>query len=314
MLGWAALGLAAVTAVGTFASGLNAAVAVGIVITVALAARRWSARATATSVGLVAAAILAAAPRHEEFRAAPERFAGWMPLFEERGLHRVAVHKQVKLSSHEYGTFFGPEVKVVTRMPWPTEAHDVLITPKALPMEFEPPAGQELLRVPGALAFVGDLTTRGFGANTITELLDKGPITFEAEELLLAEGLDTAVRDPDASGGWVRRFEQFRNEKVGKFNLAIGPELALKSAKYEVDAYIAWDCGRVVDAHAATLTAWDGDRRVSTKHAGCLDGTGELQPVKLEFPLRKDAKVTFRVVYRRGDVAVDRIVIRRLPG
>ena len=119
--------------------------------------------------------------------------------------------------------------------------------------------------------------------------------------------------DPDASGGWLRRFRPFRTEKVGKFSLVIGPELDLKAAKYEVDAYIGWNCDRVVDTQAATLSAWEGERRVSTKHAGCLDGTGELQPVKLEFPLRKDAKVDFRVFYRRGDVMVDRIVITKLP-
>ena len=309
-LGWAALGLAAIAGVGRFASQLDLALLAGIVLVVVLVRRRFDARTRAGALASAAVLLVIGAARNREFDRPPEPFAIWMEEFAERDLRRVAILERAGLVSHEYGTFFGPEAKPERTPPWPTDEYEVFITPDAMPMELVPPDGMEVLRVPGATAFVGDLARRGFTPSTIPALLAEGPITFEAE-LLPGEGDATITAWTGASGERVRRHRPFRDEKTAKFSLTKGPAVNLPAGKYEAEAWIAWDCaGREGDA--AIVQAYDRGTRVGIRKVVCTEGTGALEPVLIAFKLELDAKIDFRVVYRVGDVAHDRWVIRKV--
>lgn len=310
VLGWAALALAAIDAMRRFASELDAAILVAIVLAIVLATGRFVARARIVAIAAASIVLVIGCLRDRELSRPPDPFAPWMELFAERGLGRVALLERMGLVSHEYGTFFGSDVTLVRNPPWPTEDHDVFITPDAMPMELEPPEGMEVLRIPGATAFVGDLSRRGVTQSTIAELLRDGPISFEAE-LVPGEGDRTIAEWTGASGGMVRRFAPFRDEKTAKFSLTKGPFVSLPAGKYEADLELAWDCGER-EGDAAIVQAYDRASRLATKKVPCDEGTGELQPVRISFRLELDAKVDFRVVWRAGDLAHDRIVIRKL--
>jgi 4-amino-4-deoxy-L-arabinose transferase len=310
VLGWTALGMAAIAGLARIASQLDAALLAGVLLVAALAGRRFAAGIRGGLLVVVGLVLVAASTRDREFQRPSEPFAPWMTLFAERDLQRVAVLERMGLVSHEYGTFFGPGVELVRSPPWPTQDYDVFITPEPVPMELVPPEGMQVLRVPGATAFVGDLSARSLDGSTIGNLLEQGPITFEAE-LLPGDGDRTIAAWPDASGGLVRRHVPFRNEKTGKFALTKGPQTHLPAGNYEADVHVAWDCaGREGDA--ATLQVFAKGSRVAIRKVVCSEGTGALEPVTLSFKLDVMAKVDVRVVYRSGDLAHDRTVIRKL--
>jgi 4-amino-4-deoxy-L-arabinose transferase len=311
VLGWTALGLAAMECLARIASQLDAALLLGIVLVAVLAGRRFAAGVRGGALVVVGLVLVAASTRDVEFQRPPERFAPWMTAFAERDVQRVALLQRTRLVSHEYGTFFGPGVEPVRRPPWPTQDYDAFVTPDVMPMEFDPPEGMEVLRVPGATAFVGDLSTRGYDGSTMESLLERGPITFEAE-LLTGEGKRTIAPRDDASGGMVRRHVPFRDEKTETFILTYGPRLRLAAGKYEADVVLAWECSGG-EGDAATLYAYQRDQRLALRKVRCEEGTGELVPIRMSFKLDLRAKVDLRVLYRRGDVAHDRTVIRKLP-
>lgn len=310
VLGWIALAWASVAAVQRVASQLDLALLAGIVLVVVLLRRRFDARTRAGTIACAAVLLVIGSTRNRELDRPPEPMAPWMEDFAARGLGRVAILERTGLVSHEYGTFFGPGAKTVRTPPWPTDAFDVFITPDAMPMELEPPTDMEILRVPGATAFVGDLGRRGYTPTTMATLLAEGPITFEAE-LLAGEGDATIAAWAGASGDAVRRFRPFRDEKVGKFSLTKGPAVNLPAGKYEVEAWLAWDCGGR-EGDAGLVQAYDRGTRIGIRKVVCAEGTGELEPVRIAFKLALETRVDLRVVYRIGDVAHDRWVIRKV--
>jgi MYXO-CTERM domain-containing protein len=308
-LGWVTVGVVALAAAQSLASQFNVALVGGVLLVGAYVRRPEMTRATAL-LG-VALLMFGARMRDRELNPPDQPFA---PLMKALADHpRVAVDRRAGLAELAFRGLYGPHAVEVKRAPWPTTDYDAYLLPLVPPVEYEPPEGITLHRAPGAVAFVGDLTQPAWSHEILTALLDAGPITFEAEHLA-ATGWATTFDDANASGGALRRYTLYRNEKPPKIPLSIGPKIRLPRGRYTLDLWMRWSCPEGSGERTAAATTGSTDaRELFREKLLCSDAPDELSPVRFEFELRTTETINMRVGFRYGTVEHDRSVLTRLP-
>lgn len=308
-LGWGTAAVVAMVASENIVSQLDVAILGGVLLVVAFARRPDVARVLAlASVGLL---MVAHRYRDPELHPPPQPFSPLMAALQDAP--RVAVDRRAQLPQLARLGLFGPHTAEVGRAPWPTDEHDAYVAPWALPTEYEPPEGVTIHRTAGVTAFSGDLSTRAWSNATLKALLDAGPVTFEAEHLAAADW-DTTYDAPEASGGQLRRYTQYRNEQPPKVPLSIGPKLRLPPGRYALEVWARWSCpARSGDRTSGVVFASTSDKEIVREPFKCDQAPDELTPQRFEFELKADSNFNMRVAFRYGTVEHDRTVLERLP-
>lgn len=310
-VGLANVAVGSIVAATSLLSPLNVAAA-GVAVLVFAAARpRLALR---LGLGLAALLCIAAQTRSPEFRQAPGGFTNFMPEFAERGIERIAVAKSTGLVSQQYVTLFGPGARV-SPAPWhpATKLPDAQawVTKADLPIEYEPPPGTEILRSPGGVAVVGPLESAPWSPSWVSDRLETGPVTFEAEHLHSGDPA-TVEADADASGGFVRRASQYRDEEPDRFTLLAGPSFVLPNGRYRLSLFGKWSCAGLESA-TGRLTVQQSKRTLHKSNLACGDEQPAAgKPATVDFTARDSGEVSVGVQYRMGMLEVDKVQLERL--
>ncbi len=309
-----ALGVGAVGALAGWVSQIDAAVALGVAVVVLWrlpdTAARWGRQLL---IGLAAVILVATAADQPALRMLPEGHAQLMRTFAARGITTVAVGSDTGLpGEHAWATYYGPGARWVKRTPW--RSHDTVeayVTGTIWPQEVVARPGVELLRVPGATAFVGELRTSPLPGLSLDEMLDAGPLSFEAEHMV-SQREGTLWADDDAVGGMARAVVPTRGRTREAFVLSHGVRARLPRGTYTAGFVLRSDCGTIVDRPAAVVKVIAGSKVRGTGQLSCTaSGTGRYETLEVEFSLSRAADVDLHVQYFRGKLWHDRTWIRR---
>lgn len=274
----------------------------------------WLARAAVLALALGLAAAAARFLRTPALSQEPGRFEQLMRELARRGAAAVAFDDELGLRSELWNTWFGPRAQKVRRAAWPKQSRagfDARIGDFALPEEYTPPPGQELVRAPGAVAWIGDLRPPPWSPHELGRLLAAGPLTFEAEHMLGGRH-DTTRREPDASGGRVRALWPWFGEELPRHTLVQGPDLAFPAGRYQLALRARWDCGRRT-RRVGVLEVEAAGRKLGQREFTCTEGQGapEWRELTLAVTLQDGDLLSLRAVHERGALAVDRLTVTR---
>ena len=242
--------------------------------------------------------------RSPEFRQGPGGLETLMRRLGERDAKVVAVDRDTGATLLvEYGAYFGPKAIVVPAPPWrrPVPGVQAYVSARIPPRELRVADGQELIRAPGAIAIVGDLSRPAWDADISEHLLAEGPLTFEAEDLP-TQRVETLTADDEASGGWARAYVPFRGEPSKQFLVTSGPDWPLPAGSYRADFRVRWSCPGP-NATVARLWILAGEREVAKVDLGCEDGGhDDWTIVAVPFRLGRPGRIELRVVYMAGAI------------
>ncbi len=318
-VGAVGLGLAAIAALEGWVSQLNAAIVAAVAVVVLWRMAQSPAHAATARRGrgglvlLAALAIVAAALDRPELRRPPEGHEQLMRALAERGVTRVHVDQDTGLSGpHAWATYYGPQAQWVEHPPWRRNNDaQAYVTGTLWPEEMTPTNGCELLRVPGAIAVVGPLGTAPTASASLEQLLDAGPISFEAEHGS-SQRLGTVRVDPAARGGHARAVIPRRGHAEPAFVLSHGVGARLARGLYTATFELRSDCGDIVERPAAVVQVLGGGQvlRRATLHCDG-HGSGAYEPFAVDFRVPRTATVDLRVQYFEGELWHDRTLIVR---
>lgn len=195
-------------------------------------------------------------------------------------------------------TMFGPTSKRAEQPPWKDQnrgGFDARVEGNVLPIELRVAPGFRVTRLPGATVFQGDLALAPFAEASLSELLSKGPLTFEAEDMA-TEAWATRQADSQASGGEARVIDPWLSEDQGSTELSTGFTAALPEGEYVALFFLRWNCRGYVGGLAATLEA--ASRRTTLR---CAPNKQEAYAAEsVRFSLNRATGVKLRVGYERG--------------
>lgn len=316
-VGALALLVAALASLGAVASQLDVAIALLLAgAALAGAGGRWLSRGTGVMIALGFAAIAAGIARRPDLYQEPGRYEALMIALDRRGVSSVAVDRELGIGGNQYGTYFGPGAERVKQPPWSDPAAGsfaAYVTDAVVPEELAPPAGVELVRAPGAVAWIGDLGRAPWSTESLRGLLAAGPVTFEAEHLR-ADRADTRIDDASASGGQARALRAWRREAIERHALIDGPHLAFPSGRHAVTVRARWDCEGVA-RRVGVIEVYSGDDRRGALDLGCETGdSADWTDATLPVTLGQGRVLRVRVIHERGALAVDRVAVARAQG
>ena len=326
-LGGVCLVLTVVSGASRIASQTNAAVGLSLFLPAAVylggaASRRYfnpvrlARLAQAVCLALLLFAGTTAALRHPAHGRGPERYGVLMEAFGDAGVDQVYFDPRFGLIDYQWRTFFGPRARATAQPPWsklPAGETYAYAVQYLLPREYKPPAGVALIRSSGVSGFLIRSPAVAWGQAQLAELLEAGPITYEAEDF--GSGLNESYRtSADASGGALRAARPWRNERLARHVLSSGPHDIFPAGRYTAGFWLAWDCDGY-DYQAAHLEVQVGSQVMHTKPLSCKGGERTpLSEVPVHFTIDRPAPLTLRVVYERGRVLHDRTVVARRGG
>lgn len=316
-LGCIALVMALVASLGAYMSRLALALALAGFVLVLLRERSTSTRTRELLLALAFAGIALGKLRDDEFRRTGAPYTQLMRELDARGLARVAVDRNTRLQEVEYGTYFGPSAFAVRVPPWqgPAGERDVAayVSAELPPEQLEPPAGVELLRVAGAVAWLAgseSLASPPHSSATTRALLDVEPLRFEAEHMP-SERADTLRADTDASQGMARALVPPRRVAVERFFLSAGPSWKLERGSYVASYRVRWTCPgpgvRVAQLWVVAAGREFGPTEILCEEAGAHAWT----ELELEFELAHTTPIDLMVVYEAGSLWYDYGTIAR---
>ena len=118
----------------------------------------------------------------------------------------------------------------------------------------------------------------------------------------------------DASGGVLRRYTLYRNEKPPKIPLSIGPKIRLPPGRYTLDLWMRWSCPDGASERSAAVVAASTDvRELLREDLECADGPDTLSPIRFAFELLGAETFNMRIGFRYGSVEHDRTVLTWQP-
>lgn len=317
-LGAVVLYLALGDAARLFMSQMNLAVLLlggGLAFVWWLAPRRRRARSApgALFTGALAALTLSHF-RHVEYRQSPGTLETLMGVVGEAGVERPLVSKAVNKSDverYEPVTLFGSHVRAGAA-PWlegPRHPVDGFVDFVVLPEEAHARHPERLRRAPGATLFVGDLSQDPFPEAEVRELLEQGPLTFEAE--WMGTGRATSlVRDRAASGGRARRYKPWLSEGVKSHNVSQAATWPLPAGDYVAEVWVRWRCGKQKGAEVGVVKVGGRQRKLSCKTPDHLDGYRPI-PVRFSSPKAQAIKLSVQFERGRGELWHDRTLVYR---
>lgn len=230
----------------------------------------------------------------------PGRFAAAMVEIDRRGLAEVGLARDLELDSHKLAvTYFGVDAQTGARPPWGGRGPIAYVEAVDLPRELELPPGLELVRGPGTALWFGDPRRAPLGKPTVAALLDRGGLTFEAEDLR-SERSDTLHADPTADGGWTRARAPWWSEAIEPYRLTLGPTIVLPAGEYTTRLRLRWRCAGIGRAVATVeVVAGDRSKRVDV---GCdaADDGGDWTEIAIPVVLERGGALSLRLLHRRG--------------
>jgi hypothetical protein len=158
-------------------------------------------------------------------------------------------------------------------------------------------------------AVIGDLSKPPFAKDAIARALERGALTFEAEDMA-SERYDTLVHDAAASGGALRRARDLLHGRVESFTLASGRTPALPPGKYTAKFWLALQCGGYRGERIGNISV-RGASKLADRALDCarLDKDHASAPIELPLVLGMSSALTLSVTYDQGGVALDRVEI-----
>jgi len=292
-------------------------VAAGVVVVAWHAGAPWLARARTGAVAAGGLMLLAGIALRPELRWAPSGHEQLMPALAAQGIERVDVSADAGLTTENaWGTYYGPGAQRVTRSPWRSHSGaQAYVTSAVWPLELpgSSPSAEavQVIRGPGVMALVGDLQRPPWSTRTLSDQLDAGPLTFEAEHLP-GQREGTVLADPRASGGHARAVVLPRDRPREPFVLAHGPGLRLPAGTYRVDFVVRWDCGAIEEKTAAEVQVRVGRRAIAQQPLVCPGSSStDDHVISLHAPLPRGGAVELWVTYQWGDLWFDRVELWR---
>lgn len=327
-LGCLALVMAVVASLGAYMSRLALALALAGFVLVLLRERSTSTRSRELLLVLGFAAVALGRLRDDEFRRAGAPYSQLMRELDARGLSLVAVDRNTRLQEVEYGTYFGSRALAVRVPPWQVPRRDELpeggealglagveayVSAELPPEQLEPPAGIELLRVGGAVAWIGKpeaLARPPWSLSTTRALLDVEPLRFEAEHMP-SERADTLRSDDDASQGRARAFVPPRRSAAERFFLSLGPNWKLERGNYRASYRVRWSCP-APGVRVGQLWVVASGREIGPLEIVCDEaGAHAWTELELDFDLAHPTPVDLAVIYEAGSLWYDYGTIAR---
>lgn len=231
------------------------------------------------------------------------------PELHAAGARRVAVEPDLKLPTLSRTTFLGPLAQN-SGAPWKlarASDFDAYVQARLVPRELNPRPALRLLRAGGLTALVGDLRTPPYTEGALEQLLARGDLTFEAEDLG-TDRYDSLQSDPDASGRAVRTVSRVeRKKKISKF--VQGRTLELPPGSYRATFFLRAECDDKVKDPAVRVAV-----AAATKAVKCREATASSGPfaaVTVAFVLSKPQSVDIAVRDVAVPLTLDRVTVRR---
>ncbi len=314
-LGSIALVMAVIGSLGAYMSRLALAIAIAGLVLLLLRERKTSVRSRELLLGLGFVAIGLGKLRDEQFRHGGAPYSQLMRELDDRGLERVAVDRNTRLQEIEYGTYFGPQAVAVRVPPWqhPIAGVEAYVSAELPPEQLEPPDGVELLRVGGAVAWIGEpgqLASPPWSVASTRALLELEPLRFEAEHMPSERG-DTPRADPEASQGWARALVPPRRVGVEPFFLSRGPSWRLERGLYRAAFRVRWTCP-TPGVQIGQLWVIASGRQIGPSDIVCADaGAHEWTLLEIDFDLAYPTPIELGVLYGGGSLWYDYGTIER---
>ncbi len=264
----------------------------------------------------VSGALALGVARHREFREGPTRMSLMMGVVGQSGATRVSVDRSWHPKHYERTTYFGTHAKM-SGQPWDPKTqdrkqYDARVELISIPNELRPVPGISATRGPGVAVFVGDILHPPFASNAIADILERGPVTFEAEFMGTSIS-GSLANDSAASGGRIRAVEPWLNELVPKKRLTVGPGPVFPKGEYVAVFFIDWGCDVAQNIRIGTVRA--GASNAKERAIRCQNEKHEpdapYQRVALPIELTRDGEIDIFVGYERGDLRHDKTEIWR---
>jgi 4-amino-4-deoxy-L-arabinose transferase-like glycosyltransferase len=188
-------------------------------------------------------------------------------------------------------------------------APDAFVELLSWPTELAPTKGVRVRRVKGATAYFGDLKKPPYEIAAMNAILDRGPLTFEAEDLHGGSASEV-VSDARAHDGVARRVAPWLDERVKGHALTRGETIDIPGGQYVAVFYVGWDC-RGFDHQSVGRISVRGTSSRSQK-LDCKEGGNERYiPVERRFRMRDPGRVRIEARYTFGGLSHDRTEIWR---
>lgn len=230
------------------------------------------------------------------------------------GGKRVSLDSRLNVHAYVRSTFFGVDSDQ-TPQPWagvkPRTGFDARIENEVMPRQIAPRAGVHMVRAAGMYALIGDMSKPPFAKDAIAHALDRGALTFEAEDMA-SDRYDTLAHDSDASGGALRRVRGFLHVRAESYTLATAKTPQLPPGKYTAKFWLTLQCGGYRRERLGSFSV-RGAGRLAEQALDCAriekDHSGG--PMALDFTMPAANALTLSVNYDQGGVALDRVEIER---
>lgn len=240
--------------------------------------------------------------RHIEYRQSPGTFEVLMGAVGKAGLQQPVVSPAVSKSDIEFyepTTLFGSRVRVGPA-PWLDAARNVsadgFIDLFVVPSELDALLPGRIARAPGATLFLGDLRNDPIPDETLASLLERGPLTFEAEWMDSIRNT-ALVSDARASGGQARRYAPWFSEGSKDHSISTATTLRLPAGDYVAEVFVRWHCGKHKGAEVGTVKVGKRQRKLSCKTPDHLEA---YRAIPVRFSLDKPSGVPLLVTFERG--------------
>lgn len=275
-------------------------------------------RRTWLRAGLVGIAVVSPATscvyalgQRQEYHLDPGPLSALMEPVRASGARRVAVERRLAAHENRYRALFGPQAVPTSAAPWSKKSRgkvEAYVESGQYPAELQPRKGVELFRSAGVVAWVGGLSKPPIADKAIKQLVDKGPLTFEAEHATSDYPATFWTEDGELGRGvqWVN---------VAAYKPRIGTLASFRTPKlpagrYAVDVLVAAECDKRRRGSVGNIALRLGTAKRGAP-VGCRnDG---VTPVTLEASTGTPSELRVQVEFRAGSLWVDKMVVRKLP-
>jgi nitrate reductase gamma subunit len=232
------------------------------------------------------------------------------------GVKRISVDARAGFHDYTRVTFFGVKANM-DGAPWtasrkskkPPEAR---VEGEVLPREAQGMPGQRLFRAAGMFAVQGPLTQHPFDLEQTEAALNRGVLTYEAEDLSSGR-YDTLEHRGSASAGALRSMSGWPRKRPEGFKLAFGTLAELPRGTYTARFVIHADCELLKGARLGEVTVANGGSPLASKPVQCAEKTGGDEPLSLQFTLLQPSRINVALRYDQGTIELDKLTLERKP-
>jgi hypothetical protein len=230
------------------------------------------------------------------------------------GASRISIDGRTGFHDYTRVTFFGVKANM-DGAPWTASRKakkqpDARVEAEVLPREARGLPGQRVLRAAGMFAVQGPLTQHPFSVEQAEAALNKGVLTYEAEDLSSAR-FDTLAYRSSASGGALRRMAGWPRKRPEAFRLAFGTLSELPRGVYTARFAVHADCELLKGARLGDVSVSNANSTLATQPVQCAEKTGSEGPISLQFSLLQPSRISVTVRYDQGTIELDNVTLER---